>query len=524
MARPRRGRDGEDLPRLTAALGRMPDLAVVIVDRALEVQAASAGARQLLGAAHGSLPSLVDPEYATIVASLVDRAVRAEGQAVEAVCAVPAEGGVLRHLDLVARDLTRDPAVSGVAVSFHDVTGWAQRETTYRAVLHQDPLTGLGNRHNLLERLAQAVRTSAPTGPRAAILMADIDSFKSVNDRRGHQEGDRLLQVVADRLVEVVGEHGSVYRVGGDEFAALLDKASEQQATLVARAAIAATSLPLGPVGPVGPAGEAPPETAGGDPAEVSVTIGIAMFDPARRAGVPPIDTANGMLRDAYTAMYRGKAAGRKRTELFRPELKDWALVRKASTEALADQVQQLIDENRALAEAASIDYRTGLANTATFDADLERLHGRLAGAGERYSILLVDIDRFHDYNSAYGYLQGNDALSRVAATLSSALRQGDRAYRYGGEEFAALLPGARLYGAAAVAERTREAVEALRMPHPTNPGGLVTVTIGALEALPRHATATEVFDAVNALLLKGKDAGRNRVVTPRSLSPDSSR
>ncbi len=504
---------GRDVSRLTAALERMPDLALVIVDPDLEVQAASVGALDLLGAAQGSLPSLVDPEYAPIVASLVDRAVRARGRAVEAVCAVPVDGTAPRRLDLVARDLRRDPAVAGIAVSFHDVTDWAEREASYRAALHQDPLTGLGNRHNLLEHLAQAVRTSATTGPRAAVLMVDIDSFKSVNDRYGHHKGDGLLEVVANRLVEVVDAQGSVYRVGGDEFAVLLDKASEEEAAQVAAAAIAAVGLPLDPTALPG---EAPPEVGDNGPLEVAITIGIAMFDPARRAGVPPVDTANGMLRDAYTAMYRGKAAGRKRTELFRPGLKDWALIRKTSTEALADQVQQLIDENRALAEAASIDYRTGLANTATFDADHEQLHTRLVGAGERYSILLVDIDHFHDYNSAYGYLQGNDALSRVAATLSSALRQGDRAYRYGGEEFAALLPGARLDGAALVAERTRRAVEDLHMQHPTNQCGMVTVTVGALEALPGHAKAADAFDAVNALLLEGKDAGRNRVVVPR--------
>ena len=510
MARPWRDRN-RDISRLTTALLRLTDLAVLVVDRDLEVQWASEGAKHLLPATAGLLPSLVDPEYAPILASLIDRAVRAGGQAVQAVCAVPVEGTGPRRLELVARDLRQDPDVAGITVTMLDVTGWVERETSYRAHLHLDPLTGLGNRASLLEDLVRAVSASEATGPRAAVLMVDIDSFKHVNDRYGHEFGDRLLRAVGARLTEVVGGRGSVYRLGGDEFVVLLDKASEDEAVALAEAAVRAVALPIA-------LPERPPELSPTGPDEeqrVSVSIGVAMFDAARGTGVAPGQAANAMLRDADTAMYRCKAAGRSRAELFRPELRDWALMRKADAETLANQVQQLKDENRALAEAATTDPRTGLANTAMFDADHEQMYARLARSGEPYSVLLVDIDHFHDYNTAYGYLRGNDALARVAAALASAVRQGDRAYRYGGEEFTALLPGTHLEGARAVAERVRLDVEALGLEHPTNPGGNVTVTIGVLEALQRHAKVTEVFESVNALLLKGKDAGRNRVIAP---------
>jgi diguanylate cyclase (GGDEF)-like protein len=105
-----------------------------------------------------------------------------------------------------------------------------------------------------------------------------------------------------------------------------------------------------------------------------------------------------------------------------------------------------------------------------------------------------------------------------VATTLASALRQGDRAYRYGGEEFAALLPRTRLDGAWVVAERVRTEVEALGLEHPTNPGDVVTVTVGVVEAHRHHAKPEDAFDSVNALLLHGKDPGRNRVVSPRDV------
>jgi diguanylate cyclase (GGDEF)-like protein len=217
-------------------------------------------------------------------------------------------------------------------------------------------------------------------------------------------------------------------------------------------------------------------------------------------------------------AMYRAKAAGRDRIEFYSPELRDWALARKTSVESLAVRVQQLQDENRALAEAVTTDFRTGLANTAAFESDHARLFALFAPSQQAYAVLLADIDHFHDYNSAYGYRRGNEALRRVATTLASALRQGDRAYRYGGEEFDALLPRTRLDGALVVAERVQAEVEALGLEHPTNPGGVVTVTIGVNEAGKSHAKPEDVFDSVNALLLHGKDSGRNRVVSPRDV------
>jgi diguanylate cyclase (GGDEF)-like protein len=487
-----RARRGFDETFAQALLGRS-DVAVLVVGQDLGVEWLSPAAQRLLGGASGPLPDLVETDSATIVASFLDRAARAAGQAVQTVCTVPVPGSTPRRVELVGRDLTGVPAIGGTVVVVHDVTGWAEREAEYRGRLTNDPLTGLGNRTSLMDRLKQAARSSPTTGRRAAVLYADIDGFKVVNDTFGHKVGDAILHTLGGRLQGAVGERGSVFRMGGDEFVALLDGVTEAEAAEAGEDVLAAVRAPID----LARATETVQfETSGaaGMTVALTVSMGVAMVDQERRV--------ESLLAGADMAMYRAKAAGRDRIEFYSPELRDWAFQ----------------DENRALAEAVTTDFRTGLANTAAFESDHARLFALFAPSQQAYAVLLADIDHFHDYNSAYGYRRGNEALRRVATTLASALRQGDRAYRCGGEEFAALLPRTRLDGALVVAERVQAEVEALGLEHPTNPGGVVTVTIGVNEAGKSHAKPEDVFDSVNALLLHGKDSGRNRVVSPRDV------
>ncbi|HET6965097.1 MAG TPA: GGDEF domain-containing protein, partial [Acidimicrobiales bacterium] len=179
----------------------------------------------------------------------------------------------------------------------------------------------------------------------------------------------------------------------------------------------------------------------------------------------------------------------------------------------------QLSREKEALLQAVSVDHRTGLANTAAFDADHAQLHSRFERSGDPYCLLLIDVDNFHAFNHRYHYLAGNRVLKRIAAALADTIRSSDRVYRWGGEEFAVLLSGTRLDAAAVAAERARAAIEQLGIEHAGNPPGVVTVTVGVAEPAVGESGA-DLFEHVSALLVEGKDRGRNRIVLPPAGTP----
>jgi diguanylate cyclase (GGDEF)-like protein len=119
----------------------------------------------------------------------------------------------------------------------------AERELEYRA--SHDPLTGLPNRHRLQCELQYAIAHAAQTGDGLAVLYMDLDGFKEVNDRGGHDAGDRLLREVAQRLQQGLRQGDLVARVGGDEFVALLPGCRNTEAALAVAEGIRARLSPL---------------------------------------------------------------------------------------------------------------------------------------------------------------------------------------------------------------------------------------------------------------------------------------
>ncbi|MFT7647656.1 MAG: diguanylate cyclase (GGDEF)-like protein/PAS domain S-box-containing protein [Candidatus Poriferisodalaceae bacterium] len=195
----------------------------------------------------------------------------------ESISALEQEGD--RHLLVQAKDVTRQRE--------------AEQELM-RQALH-DELTGLPNRALLFDRLRHALDTRLQ-GDELGVLFVDLDQFKIVNDSLGHTAGDRLLTVVADRILGCVGDGDTVARFGGDEFVVVCDGAKEQADVLrVARLILEAVKRPI---------------ELSGSAFQVTASIG-ATFALDKSA------TPESLLRDADSAMYRAKGTGRNKIEVF---------------------------------------------------------------------------------------------------------------------------------------------------------------------------------------------------------------
>ncbi|MEP7378132.1 MAG: GGDEF domain-containing protein [Chloroflexota bacterium] len=170
---------------------------------------------------------------------------------------------------------------------------------------------------------------------------------------------------------------------------------------------------------------------------------------------------------------------------------------------------------NMILGETARTDELTGLMNRLSLRLDLGMLRARIARHGGRFALLLADIDRFKAINDLHGHVAGDSVLQAVARGLSGSTRQEDGLYRYGGEEFALLVP-ITTGTALDIAERIRRAVEGLELPHPANPPhGRLTISVGVVTVgAPDLALQDGAwFKRADEALYRAKAAGRNRSV-----------
>ncbi|HBO8842003.1 TPA: diguanylate cyclase [Pseudomonas aeruginosa] len=150
----------------------------------------------------------------------------------------------------------------------------------------RDPLTGLGNRKAFDEQLGQALLRAGSGGSELALLYLDLDRFKEVNDRFGHDVGDALLRTVAERVRSTLRQPDKAYRLGGDEFAVLLEDSQENNPQRLAERLLAALVQPI---------------ALNGERIDfVTPSIGIALYP--RHAG-----DAEGLVRAADSAMYEAK-------------------------------------------------------------------------------------------------------------------------------------------------------------------------------------------------------------------------
>ena len=168
------------------------------------------------------------------------------------------------------------------------------------------------------------------------------------------------------------------------------------------------------------------------------------------------------------------------------------------------------------LLQDARADSKTGLLNAATWERGATTEVARAVRTGTQLAVALLDIDRFKVINDTYGHLTGDEVLKEIAHTLGTMLREYDLAGRFGGEEFALLLPQTRAVDAFRIAERIRSAISGLCIIAPGAAGGErvhVTVSIGvaALDGGSRREYA-ELMAAADAALYRAKSGGRDQV------------
>lgn len=197
----------------------------------------------------------------------------------------------------VVRDSTG--SVQHYIGAFTDISDIKQHQDDLDRIAHYDPLTGVPNRRMFADRLGQAISRANRTGAVFAVCYLDLDGFKPVNDRFGHQVGDACLLEITQRLQKDLREIDTIARLGGDEFVLLFnDLRHANDCEVVLARTLAIISQPL---------------NINGQLVSITGSIGVALCPPDE----PDVDT---LLRHADQAMYRAKEAGKNQFLFFDPE------------------------------------------------------------------------------------------------------------------------------------------------------------------------------------------------------------
>jgi len=200
-----------------------------------------------------------------------------------------------------------------------DLTEQRRSEREISRLARFDSLTSLPNRAMMRQTLDEALRNAAHRKKGCALFMIDLDRFKNVNDTLGHPIGDALLRQVAERLTSVMGNHGQVGRLGGDEFQAVLPGGADiGLLESLARTLIEQVSRPY---------------MIEGYKVTIGASVGISIGDPGRAS-------ADALVRDADLALYAAKAAGRGKHRLYEPSMHSEA----AERQVLENDLRQAIE------------------------------------------------------------------------------------------------------------------------------------------------------------------------------------
>src|SRR5215213_6318686 len=202
-----------------------------------------------------------------------------------------------------------------------DLTEQRRSEQEISRLARFDSLTGLPNRAMMRQTLEEALRNAAVRRKGCGLFLIDLDRFKNVNDTLGHPVGDALLRQVADRLKLVMGNHGQVGRLGGDEFQAVLTGTVDiGLVETLARTLIEQGSRPY---------------MIEGHKVTIGASAGIAIGDPGR-------SSADALVRNADLALYAAKGAGRGKHSFYEPSMHSEA----AERQLLENDLRQAIERD----------------------------------------------------------------------------------------------------------------------------------------------------------------------------------
>jgi len=198
--------------------------------------------------------------------------------------------GTWRFLEAVSNNLLHDPNVKGIVVNCRDITERKLNEEMIRYMAYYDTLTHLPNRPLFNDRLTLALAQAHRNQQMLAVMLLDLDQFKTINDTLGHDVGDHLLKGVAERLVNCLREGDTVARLGGDEFMLLLPGITQvEDVHRIAQKILNALKLAF---------------HFDGHELHITASIGISLY---------PSDSkdAETLIKKADTALHRAKAQGR---------------------------------------------------------------------------------------------------------------------------------------------------------------------------------------------------------------------
>lgn len=236
--------------------------------------------------------------------------------------------GESRIFELMASPLYgSDGKISGIVESSRDITehikiqkALEEKERSLDHLAHHDPLTQLPNRLLFTDRLEQALRSAKRDNSGVALLFIDLDEFKEINDSFGHNLGDRLLKQVSLRLIKHTRDSDTIARLGGDEFTVITSGLTRpEDAAIIAQHLLEAFKEPI---------------KLDQQRLHISLSIGISLYP-------DDADNAEALIRNADTAMYRAKSAGKNRYEFYTQDMTDQAFERILMVGALRNAIEQ---------------------------------------------------------------------------------------------------------------------------------------------------------------------------------------